>query len=100
MAESAELLALLKLDLLITSTAYDSFLMQQIGGAKLMISREGVTLPQEEAAYTAEDKQLVLGYAAYLFRLRSDQDTEFPRWLRWALNNRIFAEKTGGDSNV
>ena len=110
MTENADLLVLLKLDLLITSSAYDSFLTQQIESAKLMIRREGVNLPDSEVDYTAEDRQLVLGYAAYLFRQRSEggnrQKSEveltIPRWLRWSLNNRIFSDKmkTGGDGNV
>lgn len=92
MAETSDLLTLLKLDLLITSTAYDSFLTQQIDSAKLMISREGVTLRPN----SAEDNQLIVGYAAYLFRQRSDAEMQMPRWLRYALNNRVFSEKAGG----
>lgn len=109
MAGTSELLVLLKQDLIISTNAYDSFLTQQIEGAKLMISREGVTLPPEESEYTAEDRQLVTGYAACLFRQRSegtnrqksDAELAIPRWLRWALNNRIFSEKmkTGGGNN-
>lgn len=107
MAGTTDLLALLKLDLLITASAYDSLLTQQLESAKLMISREGVTLPSEESEYTAEDRQLVIGYAAYLFRQRSEggnrqkseAELSIPRWLRWALNNRVFHDKTGGDSN-
>lgn len=101
MAVQSDLLSLLKLDLIITTDAYDSLLTQLIGSAKQMISREGVTLPDSEGAYTAEDMQLVVGCAAHLFRRREESDADFPRWLRWALNNRIFSEKMqqGGDCN-
>ena len=101
MAEQSNLLTLLKLDLIIATNAYDSLLTQLIESAKLMITREGATLPDSESAYTAEDIQLVVGCAAYLFRRRTESDADFPRWLRWALNNRIFCEKmqAGGDGN-
>lgn len=54
-----------------------------------LISREGVTLQEP---YSAEDGQLVIMYASYLFRKRAT-DEPMPRMLRWALNNRIFSEK-------
>ena len=62
---------------------------QYIAAAKEFIEREGVALA---APYSAEDGQLIIMYAAYLFRKR-DSDTGMPRMLRWALNNRIFSRK-------
>lgn len=62
-----------------------------VDAARQLIAREGVTLCEP---YTAEDAQLVVMYAAYLFRKRGTNEP-MPRMLRWALNNRIFAEKAG-----
>ena len=47
--------------------------------------REGVTLTN-----SAEDAQLIIMYAAYLYRKRATNEG-MPRMLRWALNNRIFS---------
>ena len=54
-----------------------------------MIEREGATALDLS---TLEDKQLVVMYAAWLWRRRDTQEG-MPRMLRWALNNRIFSEK-------
>lgn len=85
-------LALLKNDLLISAatTVYDAFLSQLLSSAAAMIGREGITL---DLAASNEDNQLVIMYAAYLFRDRNEQNAQMPRSLRWALNNRIISEK-------
>lgn len=70
----------------ITRTAQ---LQQLLSVAQQFIAREGVTL---SVPYTAEDAQLIVMYAAYLFRKRATEEP-MPRMLRWALNNRIFSEK-------
>ncbi len=57
--------------------------------AEAEIEREGVTF---SSPMTIEEGHLVVMYAAYLFRKRKT-DEGMPRMLRWALNNRIFAEK-------
>lgn len=59
-----------------------------------LIAREGVTLQEP---FSAEDGQLVIMYAAYLFRKRATGEA-MPRMLRWALNNRVFSAKAGGQS--
>lgn len=64
-----------------------------IDAATAAIEREGVTFSDP---YTIEEGHLVVMYAAYLFRKRKT-DEGMPRMLRWALNNRIFAEKMEGD---
>lgn len=92
MTKTTDLLVMLKLDLLITSSAYDSFLTQLLDSAQEVIAREGVALRPD----SAEDNQLIVGYAAYLFRQRSDAGMQMPRWLRYALNNRVLSEKAGG----
>lgn len=84
-----DLLTLLQADLNIlqpdaTRTAQ---LTQLINAALQLIAREGVTL---QAPFSAEDGQLVVMYAAYLFRKRATAEP-MPRMLRWTLNNRIFS---------
>lgn len=102
MAEQSALLSLLKMQLIISTAAYDVLLAQKISAAKDMISREGAVLPDAENNYTAEDNELVVGYAAYLYRKGKADDTVFPRWLRYALNNRVLHDRaqSGGESDV
>lgn len=80
-----ELMTLLKIDLGIIGTAYDPQLEQLLSAAQSFITREGVTLTD-----SVEDAQLIIMYAAYLYRKRAT-DEGMPRMLRWALNNRIFS---------
>ena len=86
-----ELMTLLKIDLGIIGTAYDPQLEQLLSAAQSFITREGVTLTD-----SVEDAQLIIMYAAYLYRKRAT-DEGMPRMLRWALNNRIFS---GGDADA
>lgn len=85
-----ELLSLLKIDLGIVGDAYDPQLDQLLSAAEGMIAREGVAL-----SASLEDAQLLLMYAAYLYRKRAT-DEGMPRMLRWALNNRLFSKGGGG----
>lgn len=81
-------LSSLKFDLGITTTAYDERLEEYLTSAAAFIRREGVnTLDLENA----EDAHLVVMYAAWLWR-RRESGEGMPRMVRWALNNRIFAE--------
>ena len=82
----------LKVDLGIATTAYDERLAQYLTTAQQMIEREGATALDLSAP---EDMQLVVMYAAWLWRRRDTQEG-MPRMLRWALNNRIFSEKARG----
>lgn len=86
-----DLLTLLQADLNLLSPDATRFaqLEHLIQVSLQLISREGVTLQE---TYSAEDAQLVIMYASYLFRKRAT-DEPMPRMLRWALNNRIFSEK-------
>ncbi len=86
------LLDSLKINLGITSTAYDSRLSDLISAAQDFIVREGVADLNTE---NYEDAELVIMYAAYLWRKR-DSAEGMPRMLRWALNNRIFSLKMRG----
>lgn len=90
----AELLTMLKADLEIiaANTSKDDYLAQLITAAKQFIEREGASLDLDQM----EDCTLVVMYAAYLYRKRAEDSVAMPRMLRWALNNRIFAEKVSG----
>ena len=85
------LLSLLKSNLEIISPIHDDYLYSLITAAQQMITREGVTLGESD-----EDCQLVVMYAAYLYRKRAEDSPVMPRMLRYALNNRIFSEKVSG----
>lgn len=92
MADST-MLTMLKTDLGIsTSTAYDVRLEQLLTAAQRAIIEEGAsTLDASEPL----DMQLIVMYAAWLWRRRDSMDG-MPRSLRYQLNRRIFAEKAGG----
>ena len=82
-----DLLAALKVDLgIMNTTAYDDRLTQYIEAAQDFITREGVALQD-----SAEDNQLVVNYAAWMWRKR-DSHAGMPRMIRWQLNNRIFSQ--------
>lgn len=83
------LLTMLKTDLGIrTATAYDVRLLQLLASAKAAIIKEGATTISE---YAPDDAQLIVMYAAWLWR-RRDSMEGMPRMLRLALNNRVFSE--------
>ena len=87
-----KLLSMLKTDIGITATAYDERLKQYIQTAYKNIKAEGVqTLNVEDV----EDAQLVVMYAAWMWRRRDSEDG-MPRMVRYALNNRVLGEKARG----
>lgn len=89
---AANVLPLLQVDLgeLYPTDDRKNYLSQVIDAAIAFITREGITLED-----TVEDLQLVEMYAAYLVRKRNTTEA-MPRMLRWALNNRLFSQKSGG----
>ena len=91
MADST-MLTMLKTDLGIsTSTAYNTRLEQLLTVAQSAITEEGAsTLDASDPL----DMQLIVMYAAWLWRRRDSMDG-MPRSLRYQLNRRIFAEKAG-----
>ena len=92
MADST-MLAMLKTDLGISAaqTAYNTRLEQLLTAAQRLIIEEGAsTLDASDPL----DMQLIVMYAAWLWRRRDSMDG-MPRMLRWSLNNRIMAEKAG-----
>lgn len=86
-----DILAALKIDLGITTKAYDERLMHYIEAAEQEITREGVTLNES-------DSHLIVMVAAWLWR-RRDSGQGMPRMIRWALNNRVFQEHMESDDN-
>ena len=84
------MLVALKVDLGITTTAYDERLIRYLESAQKYIEAEGITIEN-----TIEDGNLVVMYASWLWQKRKE-NTGMPRMLRWALNNRLFTEKTNG----
>lgn len=87
-AQITAILASLKVDLGITTTAYDSRLTEIVKSSAAAIEHEGATLNYD----SFEDAQIVIMYAAWLWR-RRDTGEGMPRMLRWQLNNRILSEK-------
>lgn len=84
-----EILTILKadLDIIYVDTGKEEFLMNCIRHAKSLIEREGIKLKE-----TIEDGNLVVMYAAYLYRKRQSNDP-MPRMLRYAMNNRLLSQK-------
>lgn len=90
MTTAASLLSSLKVDLGISSTAYDNRLTAYLQNAQAEIQREGVVLGNN-----LDDDQLTIMYAAWTWR-RRDSGEGMPRMLRYALNNRVFSQKMSG----
>lgn len=91
----------LKVDLGISTTAYNTRLAQYITTARAAIEKEGITLAntgtEEAPALSVEDAGLVIMYAGWLWRKR-DTGEGIPRMLRWQLNNRLFSQKVGEEN--
>lgn len=84
------ILEMLKVDLGISTDAYDERLSEYIGYSIAEIAREGITLSD-----TGEDRTLVAMHAGWLWRHR-ETGMGMPRMLRYALNNRVFSQKMQG----
>lgn len=87
------MLAMIKIDLGIVTTAYDERLAQYLETAKAEIKREGVTL----SADSVPDCNLIIQYTEWMWR-RRDAGEGMPRMIRWLLNNRLF-DTSGGDTD-
>lgn len=82
-------LVVLKSDLQLSTNANDAFLLFLLRSAKDLIEQEGITLDDNDV-----NCDLVqIHYAAYLFRRRGGEETSMPRFLRYELNNLLFAQK-------
>ncbi len=77
----------LKIDLNISADIYDARLLSRLQTAVERITSMGITLGDTES-----DKDLVLMYAAWLWRERITGDP-MGRMLQQALNNRLLGEK-------
>ena len=87
-----DLLTMLKVDLGFVSsgqTKIDTRLEQLLQAAEKAIKAEGATTLDKTSI---DDAQLIVMYAAWLWRRRDTQD-DMPRMVRYAINNRVFAEK-------
>ena len=81
------MLQALKVDLGITTTAYDERLSQYLEAARVAIGIEGINLTE-----SISDCNLIVMYAAWLWKKR-DTGEGMPRNLRWMMNNRLFSQK-------
>ena len=82
------MLTAVKVDLGITTTAYDVRLGQYLDAARSAIEREGIVIDN----YSVDDGNMVVMYAAHLWRKR-DTGEGMPKMLRWMMNNRLFSQK-------
>ena len=80
------MLDMLRTDLGITTNKYDVRLYKLIESAQKMIETEGITIDDTDP----QDQQLVVSYAAWMWR-RRDTMEGMPRMLRWQLNNRLMS---------
>jgi hypothetical protein len=85
----ADRLTMLKIDLGISAEVYDQRLTRYLQAAQTEIEREGITFPPEPPV---DDEELIISYAAWKWRKRATGEG-MPRMLRYALNNRLFAQK-------
>lgn len=88
---TADILAMVKVDLGITTTAYDDRLTQYIEAAKIQIAREGATLDMSNIDHV----NTVAMYAGWTWRKR-DTGEGMPRMLRYSLNNLVLSQKMSG----
>ena len=101
-----EILVMLKSNLEKVNSVNDGYLEQLIKAAKAEITRERITLAVTEGGYTWDDANLIVMYAAYLYRKRVSGKEGYqtaamnpqgmPYMLRYALNQRIFSEGVAG----
>ena len=87
MPDASTLLSGLKVDLGITTDAYNDRLLTYLQTAQTRIEEEGAILTG-----SVDDQLLVVQYAAWMWK-RRDTGEGMPRMLRYALNNRIFSRK-------
>lgn len=88
---ATEKLAVLKADLQTKTTANDMYLGKLLQMAERLITAEGIELEADNIYCD----MAIIHYAAYLFRKRGGtiEETAMPRYLRYELNNLLFAQK-------
>lgn len=97
------ILNMLKMNLEKPNSVADEYLQNLVKAAKSEIVREGITLADDEGVYAYDDANLIVMYAAYLYRNRVSttegyqttamQPQGMPYMLRLALNNHLFSQK-------
>lgn len=89
-----ELLPKMKIDLGLSSNAFNGRLTDKLNTAIQRIQAEGCTLTDSES-----DQDLVLLCAEWLWLHRID-GAAMPRMIRLALNNRVFGEKASAGGST
>lgn len=97
------ILKMLKMNLEKPNSVADEYLSNLIKVAKSEIAREGIDLIETDGTYAEDDANLIVMYAAYLYRNRVSttegyqttamQPQGMPYMLRLALNNHLFSQK-------
>lgn len=88
-----ESLQLLKQDLEITNTLRDEWLVNLLDTARDEVILWGITPKQEGEDGYVLDQNIIVSYAAWLYRKRAGDQPTMPRMLQWRLHQRLFAEK-------
>lgn len=86
--DDTTMLTALKVDLGITTKAYDERLGQYLISARAAIEKEGIEIDDASVS----DCNLIVMYAAHLWRKRDTQEP-IPKMLRWMMNNKLFSQK-------
>ena len=84
-----EMLGALKVDIGLTSDAYDDRLTAYLEAAEQRIAREGVTIDKSDIDHV----ETIIMYAHWMWSKR-DSGEGMPRMVRYQLNNLIFHEAT------
>lgn len=97
------ILSMLKMNLEKPNRVADEYLQNLIKAAKSEIRREGIILAETDGAYSEDDANMIVMYAAYLYRNRVSttegyqttamQPQGMPYMLRLTLNNHLFSQK-------
>lgn len=88
-----ETLTMLKQNLEITNTIRDEYLTQLLTVAEGEIVRYGITAKAQGDEGWDSYQNLLVMYAAYLYRKRANDEPSMPRMLQWHLHQHLFAEK-------
>lgn len=86
-------LKMLKQNLEITNTIRDEYLTQLLKVAEGEIVRYGITAKVSGDDGWDSYQNLLVMYAAYLYRKRANDEPSMPRMLQWHLHQHLFAEK-------
>lgn len=89
---NTDLLTMVKANIQMASSAFDTYLGQLVEVAKESIEAYGITLND-----SIQDANIIVMYASYLWQKRKSDDSGMPRMLTMAMRNRLFAEKMRGE---